>query len=84
MSGEEWLRRRSGPILGRDVVERVIGGESLGLSGVEEGVVATDEGEGELVSSQNPAVSQGDGQLHSVVGFEGMALGQVGRRVEIL
>jgi hypothetical protein len=55
------------------VIEGVVGEEALGLGGGEEGIVAADEGEGELMNGQGPAVAQGHGQLYGIVGFERMA-----------
>ncbi len=55
------------------MIERVSGGKPFGLSSGNEGVIAADESE--RMSGQK-IITQSHSQLHGIVSFEGMTLGQ--------
>lgn len=64
-----------------EVVQRIVCGETLGMRRGEEGVVATEKRERML--HQAPTRPQRDGELHGIVGLQGMLLGQLRRRREV-
>jgi len=65
------------------VVEGIVSGEPLGLGGGDESGVAADEGEDEMTGSQGPAMTEGHGQLHGIVGFQRVTLRQMCGHLEI-
>src|SRR5262249_48847360 len=59
------LSRTLQGIMGRDMIEGVIGKQAFGLGSPEESVITAYEGDGMLVAHQGLVVTQGDCQLYS-------------------
>ena len=59
------------------MVEGVISRQAFCLGSSEESVITAHEGDGVLVARQELAVTQGDCQLYSIIGLQGMGLRQM-------
>jgi len=68
-------------IFRHDVLERVSGGKSFALSSGEESVITANEDE--LISGQEMVIAYSYCQLHGVIGFKRMALGEIRRCLKI-
>ena len=64
-------------IVGSDMIEGVLGKQAFCLGSSEERVITAHEGDGVLVARQELAVTQGDCQLYSIIGLQGMGLRQM-------
>ena len=71
------LSRTLQGIVGRDMIEGVIGKQAFCLGSSEKRVITAHEGDGMLVARQELAVTQGDCQLYSIIGLQGMDLRQM-------
>jgi hypothetical protein len=66
------------------VIKGIVGRQLFSPSSSGKGIVATDENTDVLVGCQEPVIAQSHCQLHSIVGFERVALCQVCRSLKVL
>ena len=74
-----WSPRASRDIAGGRAIEWVFGEKLFGLRCGDKGGIACNTGESELVVSEEAVGAQGHRQLDSIIGLEGMLLGQMRR-----